>query len=482
MKIKSLKIIFILFLLNSLSVLAQDAIKITEPMTLEVCIDYALKNNIQIKQSELNTDLSQIGLNQSKANLLPTLNANAAHSYNFGRTIDRFTNQFATQQVLSQNLSLSTDITLFSGLQNINTIKQNRYSYLASKYDVDKMKNDISLNIASAYLQILFAIETVENARNQMGVTNSQVERTKKLVEAGAAAKGTLLDIQAQLALEELNFTNAQNSLDISYLSLTQLLNLPTTEGFSIVKPDLALGNETLLTSNANQIYNTAVSNLPEIKSAELNVKSSEKAVDVARGGISPRLSFSAAYGTGYSGLSQRVLTPPLFQGYTPDGSITSGGDTVFSPFFSNPLTEKIPFFDQYKDNVNKSFGFFLTVPLFNRLQTKTSIDRARIQKLNAELTVESTKLQIQKNIQQAYADANGGLKKYNATLRAVDAMKESFKYAEQKFNDGMVNTNDYNDSKNKLAKAESDLLQAKYEYIFKTKVLDFYQGKPLKF
>lgn len=482
MKIKSLKIAFLLFLLNSLSVYAQDAITITSPITLEACIDYALKNNIQIKQSELNTELSQTVLNQSKANLLPSLNANASHSYNFGRTIDRFTNQFATQQVLSQNISLSTDITLFSGLQNINSIQQNKYSYLASKYDVDKIKNDISLNIASAYLQILFAVETVENARNQMGITNSQVERTKKIVEAGAAAKGTLLDIQAQLASEELNFTNAQNSLDISYLSLTQLLNIPLTEGFSIVKPDLAIGNETLLTTNANQIYATAVDYLPEIKSAEYTVKSSEKAVDVARGGLSPRLSFSAAYGTGYSGLSQRTIAAPQFQGYAPDGSITSVGDTVLSPFFSNPATEQIPFADQYKDNVNKSFGFFLTVPVFNRLQTKAAIDRARIQKLNAELTVESTKLQIQKNIQQAYADANGGLKKYNATLRTVDAMKESFKYIEQKFNVGMVNINDYNDSKNKLAKAESDLLQAKYDYIFKTKVLDFYQGKPLKF
>ena len=199
----------------------------------------------------------------------------------------------------------------------------------------------------------------------------------------------------------------------------------------------------------------------------------------MAWGGLSPRLAFSAAYGTGYSGLSKQL---PVYEGYKPDGSFTSGGDTVLSPFFSSQNSKTIPFVDQYKDNVNKSFGFYLTVPIFNRFQTKSAIDRARIHKLNAELIVESTKLQIQKNIQQAYADANGGLKKYNATLKTVDAMKESFKYTEQKFNVGMVNTNDYNDSKNKLAKAESDLLQAKYEYIFKTKVLDFYQGKPLKF
>lgn len=449
--------------------------------SLEQCIDYALKNNIQIKQQELNTELSQTDLNQSKANLLPNLNANASHSYNYGRTIDRFTNQFATQQVLSQNLSLSSDITLFSGWQNINSIQQNRYSYLAKKYDLDKIRNDVSLNIATAYLQVLFAMENLDNAQNQLGITSSQVERTKKLVDVGTSARGALLDIQSQEALEELNVTNAENQLDIAKLSLAQLLNLPSADGFSIVKPELTVGGDNLLTTTPGQIYATAVDNQPEVKSAEYQVKSADKAVDVAWGGLSPKLSFSASYGTGYSGASQRLLTTPSFSGYSPDGSFTSAGDTVYSPTFTDPTYEKIPFADQYKDNVNKSFGFFLTVPLFNRFQVKHSIDRARIQKLNAELSMESTKLQLQKTIQQAYADASAGLKKYHSSQKAVDAMQESFKYTDQKYTVGMVNTTDYNDAKNKLIKAQSDLLQAKFEYIFKIKVLDFYQGKPLK-
>jgi outer membrane protein len=472
-------LLFSLFLGNVL--FAQEQQKVSASMTLEQCIDFALKNNIQIKQTELNTDLSKVNLTQSQANLLPSLNANASHSYNIGRTIDRFTNQFADAQVLSQNFGLSTDITLFSGLQNINTIQQNRYTYLASKYDVDKMKNDVSLNVATAYLQVLYAMEALENAKNQMGITAAQVERTKKLVEAGTAANGALLDIKAQLASEELTVTTTQNQLDIAYLSLAQLLNLTTTEGFGIAKPELNVANQALLDVNPNQVYNSAVTTLPEIKSAEFKVKSADKAVDVAWGGLSPRLSFSASYGTGYSGLSQRVIGTPNFLGYGPSGDFTSAGDTVLTPYFSSPATEKIPFADQYKNNVNKSFGFFLTVPIFNRFQTKTSIDRARIQMLNAELTVESTKLQVQKNIQQAYADASALLKKYNATVKTVEAMQESFKYTQQKFDVGMINTNDYNDAKNKLIKAQSDLLQAKYEFVFKTKVLDFYQGKPLK-
>lgn len=479
---KIFRLTFILFLsFNSLK--AQEPVP-AKVWSLEECIDYAQKNNIQVKQTELNNQISKANLLQSEGSMLPSLNANASHSYNIGRTIDRFTNKFADAQVLSQNLSLSADITLFSGFQNVNSVKENRYNYLAGKYDVDKMKNDVSLNVATAYLQVLYSIELLDISRNQMGITVAQVERTKKLVDVGSTAKGTLLDMQAQLASEELNVTNSQNQMEIAYLSLVQLLNLPSPSvgEFSILKPDLGAMNEGLLTSNADQIYNTAVGNLPEVKSAELKVKSADKAVDIAWGGLSPRLSFSASYGTGYSGGRERSLGLPTFQEYVADGSITSAGDTVLSPLFSTPATETIPFADQYHDNINKSFGFFLTVPLFNKFQTKTSINRARIQKMSAELTVLSTKLQIQKGVQQAYADANAGLKKYASSLKAMEAMQESFKYMEQKFNVGMLNTNDYNNSKNKLIKAQSDLLQAKYEYVFKTKVLDFYQGKPLKF
>ncbi|MCE3278441.1 MAG: hypothetical protein K0S44_632 [Bacteroidetes bacterium] len=450
--------------------------------SLEECIDYALKNNIQVKQSELNTSLSKVNMLQSEGNFLPSINGNASHSYNIGRTIDRFTNQFADAQVLSQNLYVSAEITLFSGFQNINSLKQSRYQYLASKYDVDKMKNDVSLNVATAYLQTLYTMDAADNARNQALITAAQVERTKKLVDAGASAKGTLLDMQAQLALEELAVTDAQNQLDIALLSLTQLLNLPNTEGFSIVKPDLTAVSESLLSATPTAVYNAAISNLPEVKSAEYNLKSASKAVDVAWGGLSPRLSFSASYGTGYSGASQRVIGLPEFSTYAPNGDITSSGDTVYTPVFTNPTFEKIPFSDQYRDNVNKSFGFYLQIPIFNKFQTKTAIDRAKIQKLSAELTIESTKLQIQKNVQQAFADANAGLKKYASSTKALEAMQESFKYTEQKFNVGMVNTTDYNTAKNKMTKAQSDLLQAKYEYVFKAKVLDFYQGKPLKF
>jgi outer membrane protein len=481
MQMKFTTYLSFLILILSISSKAQPPAAV-KTWSLEECIDYALKNNIQVKQAELNTELSHVDLIQSQGNLLPSLNAGASHSYNIGRRIDPFTNQFANSQVLSQNLYLSAEVTLFSGFQNINSIRQNRYQYLASRYDIDKMKNDVSLNIATAYLQALYTLDAVENARNQMAITDAQVNRTRILVEAGSSAKGTLLDIQAQLASEELALTEAQNQLDIAMLSLAQILNLPSTEGFSIVKPDLTSISEALLSGGPAQIYNTAVSNLPEVKSAEYKLKSADKGLDVAWGGLSPRLSFSASYGTGYSGASQRIKTLPTLSGFSPNGDFTSGGDTVYSPSFTDPTYENIPYSDQYNDNVNKSFGFNLTIPIFNKFQVKSNIDRAKIQRMSAELTIESTKLQIQKNVQQAYADANAGLKKYASSVKALEAMQESFKYTEQKFNVGMVNTTDYNAAKNKLAKTQSDMLQAKYEYVFKSKVIDFYQGRPLKF
>lgn len=450
--------------------------------TLQECIDYALKNNIQIKQNELNAELSKEVLTQSEVSVLPTLNGNISHNYNFGRTIDPFTNEFATDRVLSQNFSLSSSVTIFNGLQHYNTIQENKYSYFASKYDVDKTKNDISISVATAYLQVLFSQELVEIAKNQADITASQVDRTKKLVDAGSLAKGSLLDIQAQLATEELNLANAQNQLDLAYLSLTQLLELPSPEGFTIVKPEINVAPESSMINGPNQIFSTALTVQPEIKSAEFRTRSSQKSLAVARGGLSPRITFSGSIGTGYSGAAKTLTSYPQFTGGYDTTAITTGGDYVISPEYSQAVYTTTPFHDQVSDNFNQSFGVFVQIPLFNGFQTKTSISRAKITLASTQLTLELTKNQLQKNIQQAYADANAALKKYIATQKAVDAMEESFKYMQQKYDVGMVNAIDYNTSKNNLTKAKSDLLQAKYDYVFKTKVLDFYQGKPLSF
>lgn len=448
--------------------------------TLQQCVDYALQNNIQVLQASINVEINEVNLLQSRANVLPNLNATASHQYNFGQTIDRFTNQFANDKVLSQNFFVSSNIVLFQGLQNWNTIKQNLYTLNASRYQVDKTKNDIALNVATAYLQVLFAQENYDNAKGQSDITREQVKRTEKLVDAGSAAKGNLLDIQSQLAQEELAVVNAQNQLSLAYLTLSQLMNLDSLDGFRIERPKIETPSEAILAVTPDQIYQSALATQPGVKSAELNYQSADKAVDVAWGGVSPTLTMSAAYGTGYSGASKQVSDYSWNGGYDTTG-ITSGGQLTLVPHIDYTL-ETIPFSEQLDNNLNKSFGFQLTVPIFNRLQVHSSVRRAELQRESAKLTLDLNKQQLLKDIRQAHADAVAAFSRYKASEQALSAMRESFKYSEQRFLAGLVNAIDYNTAKNRLAKAESDLLQARYDFIFKLKVLDYYQGKPITF
>lgn len=476
-----MKTFLVLFLSTTLlvvnSVCAQSNALPQGAWSLQQCIEYAFKTNIQLRQTQLNADISKINLLQSEAATLPSVNGAMSHTYNYGRTIDQYTNTFANNTVLSQNLYVSGNLNLFNGLQRYNTIKQNQYNYIANKYDVDKARNDISLNIAAAYLQILFNQELLVIAKSQVDITQKQVSRSQKLVEAGALARGNLLDMQAQQASDELVLANAQNQLDLSYLSLTQLLNLDSVGSFDIQQPKLDLPLENLVTNSPTLIFNQAVKQQPEIKSAELKLLGAEKGVAAAKGGVSPQLSISATYGTGYSGAS-KTLKSYNFSGFDTIGQTTNNVPVVTPRFV--PEYGKKPFLDQYNDNVNQTLSFRLNIPLFNGLQTYSAISRAKITRMNAALTLELTKQQLNKNIQQAYADANAALKKYTATQKSVVANEESFKYSEEKFNVGALNSLDYNLAKTKLAKVKSDLVQAKYDFIFKTKVLDFYQGKPL--
>jgi outer membrane protein len=377
------------------------------------------------------------------------------------------------------NYSLSTSVTLFGGFQTLNSIKQSKYDLLASQQDVQKMMNDISLNIASAYLQILFAQELLATTQTQMEITKLQVERTQKLVEVGNLPKGNLFDIQAQMASEELNVVNAENNLSLSSLNLAQMLNLDTVKSFQIVKPDIAPPSESMLNTTSEQVYETALTRQPEIKSAEFKLRSSEKGISIARAGMYPRLSLSASYGSGYSGASKQLVGFPTITGFAPNGTFTSAGDTVYEPIY-NSTYETTPLNTQLDNNLNRSIGFYLTVPLFNNLQTYTAVTRAKINHENSVLALQLQKNNLRQKIQQAYNDANSSLKKYLASKKAVEAMEESFKYTEQKFNVGAITTTDYSNEKNKLAKAKSDMLQSKYDYVFKLKVLDFYQGKPI--
>ncbi|HOP03499.1 MAG TPA: TolC family protein [Tenuifilaceae bacterium] len=419
--------------------------------SLEQCINYAFENNIQIKQQSLNVELSENQLLRAKYSAYPSLNASANHNYSFGRTTNFITNQKERSDIQSTSFSVSSQVNLFNGFQTSNTKKQEAINLQASISDVEKLKNSIALNIAAAYLQILFNEELVETNRKQFDLSSLQLERTRVMVQAGSLPEGNLLEIEAQLASDELQLVNAQNQLDLAILNLVQMLDLENTEGFSIQRPSLDGFNESLPSDSPMNIFNTAQENLPQIMSASLRLSSAEKGVLIAKGARSPRLSFGASYGTG----AQKVL--------------------------SNTAISMDPFMDQVKDNANTNVGLSLTIPIFNGFQVKTAISNSLINLDNARLSLEYEKLLLYKDIQQAFADAIAAFKKFNATEKNLNALGEAFRYSEQKFNLGLVTSFDYTTAKTRLAKAETDLLQAKYEYIFKTKILDFYRGVPLK-
>ena len=451
----------------------------SQPWNLQQCIAYAQVHNITIQQQQLNVRLSKVDLLQSQGNVLPNLNGYASHTYQYGRTVDRFTNTFANSMVLSDNFYLSSNVTVFSGMQNYNSIKQNQFDLQSSRFQLAQTENDIALSVANAYLQVLYSQEQLDLAMQQAAVTEAQVERMKKLVEAGSSAKGTLLDMQSQLALDEVSTVNAQNGLTLAYLNLTQLMNLDSTLGFQIVKPDLALPNENILNSSPAQIYQSALASQPSIKKSQMDYRSADKGVAIAYGALSPTITLQGSIGTGYSGAAKDV-TGATYSGYDTTG-ITSGGDWVLSPTYAISYATT-PFGDQFSNNVNKSVGVQMNIPIFNRFQASSNIERAKIQRENAQLNVDLSQQQLQKNIDQAWADARAAFLKYQANLKAVEAAQLSFRYTEDRFNLGSANSIDYNNAKNKLAQAQSNLIQARFDYIFRLKVLDYYQGKPITF
>lgn len=463
---------FILFS-GALSILAQQA------WTLEDCIEYAMKNNIQIKQSVLNTQYRENLVKQSKLSQIPNLNASSNYTFSWGRALDQTTYQFTDdQQINSISLGVSSSVNLFNGLRVRNTILQNELNLMASYEDVEKIKNDISLNIAAAYLSILFNKELLAVTRNQLEITGQQVDRTQKMVDAGKLARGSFLEIQAQYAAEELNLINAENQLALSLLNLQQILDLPIDSAFDVSIPDLPAPDDNSLAINVNEVYRIAEQEMPEIKSAQLATKSSEKGLRIAESNRYPQLHLTANYNSGFSDIRQKVTEistmPPVAIGTTQSGEIVNSYPQEI------PLYGKYPFFEQVRDNTSAGIGLGLTIPIFNGWQVNSSIANAKLDLENARLELQSQKLNLYAVINQSYADAVAALKQFTATEKALISMEESFKYTEKKFEVGLVNTVDYNTSKNQLTATQSDLLQAKYDFIFKIKIVNFYKGEPI--
>jgi len=473
------KSIFLVFLTLTIFFQLSSQEPATDVWSLEDCINYAMENNIQIKQTVLNTQYSENLLMQSKLSQIPNLNGSLGYNYSWGRALDQTTYRYTyNSQINSINVGVSTSVNLFNGLQVRNTIQQNELNLLASYADVEKIKNDISLNIAAAYLTILFNKELLAVTENQLAITEQQVSRTRKMVDAGKLAEGSFLEIQAQYAGEELNLVNAENQLTISLLNLQQTLDLPVDTAFDVFIPELDDPDENPIVMSAIEVYRIAEQEMPQIRGAQYSLESSEKQLSVAKGSRSPQLYLSGNFNSGYSDIRQQ------FTGYGEPESIpigiTDDGVNVNSYPQQTLQYGAYPFFGQMKDNRSAGVGLGLSIPIFNGWQVNTSIANARIALESSQLELQSNKLMLYASIQQAYADAFAALKKFRASEQALVSMAESFKYTEKKFEVGLVNTVDYNTSKNQLTSTQSDLLQAKYDFIFRIKILNFYRGEPI--
>ncbi|MEM6360025.1 MAG: TolC family protein [Bacteroidota bacterium] len=464
--------------------------------TLQECVDYALENSLDVQRNVLNLQDREINYDQAKWSRYPNLNGSTSYGPNWGRSINPNTNLFVNQRINSARANLNSSVTLFNGLNIRNTIKQTEYAFEASKQDLETSKNNVILNVINFYTNVLFTRELYENALSQVESTKEQVELTRKQVEAGALPRANLLDLQAQMATNEVNAINQENSLILAKIQLKQLLQLPPESQIDIVVPEIEVGAANDLPNTAIEVYEIALASMPEIKSADYNIKSAERGVQASKGSLYPTVSLNAGLSTNYSDLVTERFIPdaenpllPVTDGignqlYEPtDLRTVSGGEAIESAvFIPNGEVVDFGFSEQFDENLSQFVTISLSVPVFNGFSAKANVQRAEITKRRAEITYKDTRYQLWQTIEQAYNDVKAASKSYEASLKAVEAREEAFRVTEKQKAAGAINATDYEIAENNLYQAKTDLTRAKYDYIFKLKILDFYQGKPLEF
>ena len=437
-------LIVVLFFLTELK--AQE----NKIWTLKACVNHALENNISIKQSELDKGNAIQDVTAAKWNFFPNLNANASQSFIYGSTIG-VSGARISNNISANNFGVNSSLTLFNGFSNLHSLKQAQIGVEVQDAALQKMRNDVVLNVANAYLQVLFAEEQLRVAEEQVKISEGEVNRTKELVDAGVLPKGDFLNINSVLANDNQNLVIAQNTFSVARLRLGQLLQLE--EPFIMVEPvDMTIKEQGVLLNSAKDIYIQASTTMPEIKLAELNIQSAEESIKLAQSNYYPTLTLNYGMNTVY----QRLMGDPI-----------PGFDT---PSFSN----------QIDNNLGNTISLSLNVPIFNRFQFKTNVNKSSINQQRIVYSLESEKLRLRETIQMAYTDALAASKAYDAASLSVEAQQEAFNYARERFAAGAINSFDFNQTKNSLVAAESQLIQAKYDFIFKLKVLEFYSGIPI--
>ena len=417
-----------------------------ESWDLERCIRYAIEHNISIKQQEATQQQNEIELNTAKWSRLPNLNGNTSYSFNFGRSLQA-DNTYQSINTQNTSFSLSTSIPLFTGMQIPNNIALAKLNLKAATEDLQKAKDDISVQVASAYLQVLFNQELAKVAHEQVKLSGELLTQKQAYFDNGKASESELYEAKARLAQDQLSAVQADNNCQLALLDLSQLLELPSPEGFQIITPDVDFITLSGQLTPPSEIYSTALQIKPAIRAAQYRLEGAGKSVRIAQSAYYPQLSFGGGIGTNY---------------YKVSGM------------------ENSSFGSQLKDNFSQYIGLTLSIPIFNRFSTRNRVRTARVQETLQNWQLEESKKALYKEIQQAYYNAVNASTQYESSQTADEAAKASFTLLKEKYALGKANATEYNESRTAWMKAVSDRIQAKYDYIFRVKLLDFYQGKPL--
>lgn len=450
--------------------------------SLQKCIDYALKHNLIVQNQQLNVELNEVNLEQSKLNLAPTLNASTSYGLNWGRSINPVTNIAQVQQQSNGNAGLNASWLIFNGGRTLKTIRQNKALLENGESDLERIENDVILTLITYYTNVIFNQELLHNAEKQYNSTKTQLERTQKQVDAGSLPKSSALDLVAQLASNELNVIDAENRLQLSLLQLKQSMLLPGSSTLGVIIPEIELDSSMLADINAQNIYKVAEANMPEIRAADGQVAAAEIGIEVAKGNYYPSLRLNAGISTNYSSI---VADRGLSEGNgsftnVPIGVVDATGQIVSTPV-ENRDSFDYPTGQQLNDNIGEFVSLSLSIPIFNNYQANAQVQRAKITRERAVIQAQQARQTLRQTIETSSNDALSAAKSYVSSFKRVEAQEESFRATKQRYENGAANYTEYQIAENNLFQSKSDLLRAKYNFIFRLKILDFYQGKPIE-
>ena len=472
MKTKVLVMVCIFTAILCTNLYAQNNTK----LTLQTCLDIALANNIPIKQNELQEEVAKVNYNQAKYNRLPNIAADLNYGINNGRSIDPFTNGYSNQKLSSSNAGISASVPVFKGFQTKNSIQQTSLSYQASLMELQQEKDNLTLNVILSFLQMMNDEDVLALTKKQIAVTEKQLERLEVLNKEGAIAPAVFYDMKGQYATDQLAVITAARSLEISKLSMAQYLNIPYSKDMQIDREGFDM-TITLYEGTADNIYTTALQNLAMVKAADLRTKAAAKSIRIASANFYPTLSLFGQLGTNFSSAARKSTLINVTDVATSDYVVVNGNNNPVITKQSNYNSKKINFFNQYNTNLNTYLGISLQVPIFSSFQTKTNVKLARLEEKRNNYVAENTRIQLRQAIEQGFLNMTTAWDKYKISGEQVTAFEESFRGAEIRFNLGALNSVEYLIVKNNLDRATINLTIARYEYLLRTRVLDFYKG-----